>query len=165
MDEILESIPKLEGYNCFACGTENPIGLNLSFYRQGEYICSDISLEKDYEGWENMAHGGIVSTLLDEVMSWTVIYFRRILFVTRRMKIKYIRPVPLYRLLTVKGKMIEGDRRRLCKARGLIQDEDKNTLVTGEGTFAILSDKDLSLVPDNLRREMHNLFKRFDRID
>jgi len=156
VDEIIESIPKLEGYNCFACGTANPIGLNLSFYRQGEYI---------YEGWENMAHGGIVSTLLDEVMSWTVIYFRRIFFLTRRMKIKYIKPVPLYRLLTVKGKMIEGEKRRLCKARGLIQDEDKNTLVRAEATFAILSDKDLSLVPDKQRREMDNLFKRFSRME
>jgi len=165
MDEILESIPKLEGHNCFACGTENPIGLNLSFYRQGEYICSDISLEKDYEGWENMAHGGIVSTLLDEVMSWTVIYFRRIFFVTRRMKIKYIKPVPLYRILTVKGKMIEGENRRLCKAKGLIQDEEKNTLVRGEATFAILSGKDLSLVPDKVKREMDSLFERFNRID
>jgi acyl-coenzyme A thioesterase PaaI-like protein len=165
MDEVLESIPKLEGYNCFACGTENPIGLNLSFYRQGEYICSDISLEKHYEGWENMAHGGIVSTLLDEVMSWTVIYFRRIFFVTRRMKIKYIKPVPLYRLLTVKGKMIEGENRRLCKARGLIQDEEENTLVRGEATFAILSGKGLSLVPNQVKREMDNLFERFNRID
>lgn len=165
MDEIIESIPKLEGYNCFACGTANPIGLNLSFYRQGEYICSDIALEKNYGGWENMAHGGIVSTLLDEVMSWTVIYFRRIIFVTRRMKIKYIKPVPLYRLLTVKGKMIEGGNRRLCKASGLIQDEDKNTLVRAEATFAILSGKDLSLVPDKQRGEMDNLFKRFSRME
>jgi acyl-coenzyme A thioesterase PaaI-like protein len=165
VDEIIESIPKLEGYNCFACGTANPIGLNLSFYRQGEYICSDIALEKNYGGWENMAHGGIVSTLLDEVMSWTVIYFRRIIFVTRRMKIKYIKPVPLYRLLTVKGKMIEGGNRRLCKASGLIQDEDKNTLVRAEATFAILSGKDLSLVPDKQRREMDNLFKRFSRME
>ena len=165
MDEIIESIPKMEGHSCFACGTANPIGLNLSFYRQGEYVCSDITLEKNYEGWENMAHGGIVSTLLDEVTSWTVIYFRRIFFVTRRMKIKYIRPVPLHRLLTVKGKMIEGKNRRLCKARGLIQDEDNNILVKGEATFAILSDKDLSLVPDKLKREMVNLFKRFKCID
>ena len=165
MDEIIESIPKLEGYNCFACGTANPIGLNLSFYRQGEYICSDIALEKNYGGWENMAHGGIVSTLLDEVMSWTVIYFRRIFFLTRRMKIKYIKPVPLYRLLTVKGKMIEGGNRRLCKASGLIQDEDKNTLVRAEATFAILSGKDLSLVPDKQRGEMDNLFKRFSRME
>ncbi len=165
MDDIIESIPKLQGYNCFACGTANPIGLNLSFYRQGKYICSDITLEKNYEGWENMAHGGIVSTLLDEVMSWTVIYFRRIFFLTRRMKIKYIKPVPLYRLLTVRGKMIEGGNRRLCKASGLIQDEDKNTLVRAEATFAILSGKDLSLVPDKLKREMDNLFKRFSRME
>ena len=161
MDETIESIPKLKGHNCFACGTANPIGFNLSFYRQGEYVCSDITLEKNYEGWENMAHGGIVSTLLDEVMSWAVIYFRKIFFVTRSMKIKYIRPIPLYRLLTVKGKIIEGEKRRLCKARGLIQDEDKNILARGEATFAILQDKDLYMVPDNLKREMNNLFKRF----
>ncbi len=161
MDKTIKSIPKLEGYNCFACGTENPIGLKLSFYRQGEYVCSDITLGKNYEGWENMAHGGIVSTLLDEVMSWAVIYFKRIFFVTRRVKIKYIRPVPLYKLLTVKGKMIEGGNRRLCKAKGLIQDEDENILVRGEATFAILPDKDLNLVPDKLKREMNNFFKRF----
>ena len=161
MDEIIEGIPKLEGYNCFACGTANPIGLNLSFYRQGQYVCSDITLEKNYEGWENMAHGGIVSTLLDEVMSWAVIYFRRTFFVTRSMKIKYVRPVHLYRLLTVKATMIEGQNRYLCKARGLIQEEDKNILARAEASFAILSDKDLYLVPDSLKREMDNLFKRF----
>jgi len=161
MDKREESIPKLEGYNCFACGTVNPIGLNLSFYRQAEYICSDISLGKNYEGWENMAHGGIVSTLLDEVMSWSMIYFRRVFFVTRSMKIKYIKPVPLHKSLTVKAKMIEGESRRLCKAKGFIQDEDENILARGEASFAILTDKDLYLVPDKLKIEMENLFKRF----
>jgi acyl-coenzyme A thioesterase PaaI-like protein len=161
VDEITEGIPKLEGNNCFACGTTNPIGLNLNFYRQGEWVCSDITLEKNYEGWENMAHGGIVSTLLDEVMSWAVIYFRRIFFVTRSLKIKYIRPVPLYRLLTVKGKIIEGQNRRLCTARGLIQDEGKNILARGDATFAILSDKDLHLIPDKAKNQMDNLFNRF----
>ncbi len=161
MDEIIESIPKLQGYHCFACGTANPIGLNLSFYKEGEYVCSELTLGKNYEGWENMAHGGIVSTLLDEVMSWSMIYFRRIFFVTRSMKIKYISPVPLYRLLTVKGAIIEGEKKRLCKAKGLIYDEDKNILVKGEASFAILSDKDLYLVPEKLKRDMNNLFKRF----
>ena len=160
MDEIVDRIPKLEDNNCFACGTANPVGLNLSFYRQGDYVCSDITLERNYEGWENMAHGGIVSTLLDEVMSWAVLYFRRIFFVTRTIKIKYLRPVPLYRLLTVKARLIEGQNRRICKARGLIQDEDEHVLARGEATFAILSDKDLYLVPDTIKREMDNLFKR-----
>jgi len=161
MDKNIESIPKLQGYHCFACGTANPIGLNLSFYKKGEYVCSNITLGKNYEGWENMAHGGIVSTLLDEIMSWSMIYFKKIFFVTRSMKIKYKSPVPLHRLLTVKGTIIEGEKKRLCKAKGLICDEDKNTLVKAEATFAILSDKDLYLVPDKLKRDMNNLFKKF----
>jgi hypothetical protein len=77
VDEIIKNIPKLKGYNCFACGTTNPIGLNLTFYRRGEYVCSDIKLGRNYEGWENMAHGGIISTLLDEVMGWALIYFKK----------------------------------------------------------------------------------------
>ena len=161
MDKNIESIPKLQGYHCFACGTANPIGLNLSFYKKGEYVCSNITLGKNYEGWENMAHGGIVSTLLDEIMSWAMIYFKRIFFVTRSMKIKYKNPVPLHRLLTVKGTIIEGEKKRLCKAKGLICDEDKITLVKAEATFAILSDKDLYLVSDELKRDMNNLFKKF----
>ena len=160
MDEIIEGIPKLEDSNCFACGTANPIGLNLSFYRQGDWVCSDITLEKNYEGWENMAHGGIVSTLLDEVMAWAVIYFKKIFFVTRSLKIKYIRPVPLDKSLTVKGKVIEGQNRHLCRARGLIQDEGKNILARGDATFAILSDKDLHLVPHRVKSQMDNLFNR-----
>ncbi len=56
--------------------------------------------------------------------------------------------------------MIEGKNRRLCKARGLIQDEDENILARGEATFAILSDRDLYLVPDTIKRDMDNLFKR-----
>jgi acyl-coenzyme A thioesterase PaaI-like protein len=161
VDEIKERIPKLERNNCFACGSANPIGLNLSFYRQGDYVCSDIVLQKSYEGWENMAHGGIVSTLLDEVMSWAVMYFLRTFSVTRSMKVKYIRPIPIHRLLTVKGRLAEDQNRRLCKTRGVIQDEDKNILARGEATFAILSANDLHLVPDNEKRQMHDLFKRF----
>ena len=162
MDEITKNIPKLKGYNCFACGTTNPIGLNLTFYRRGEYVCSDVKLGKNYEGWENMAHGGIISTLLDEVMGWAVIYFKKVFFVTRGMNVKYIRPVPLHRLLTIKGKITEGENgRRSCEAMGTIQDEGGNILARGEAAFAILSEADLHMVPDKLKKEMKDLFRKF----
>jgi uncharacterized protein (TIGR00369 family) len=157
-------VPKLQGYNCFACGTANPIGLNLSFYRQGDYICSDITLGKNHEGWENMAHGGITSTLLDEIMSWAMIYFKRTFFVTRQMSIKYLKPVPLHTLLTAKG-MVERQKRRLCTARGFIQDGEQKLLARAEARFALLSDEDLHLVPDKLKAEMNGLFELFEGMD
>ena len=160
MNEVREPIPKLEGYNCFACGTANPIGLNLQFYVSGKYVCSDIAITRNYEGWENMAHGGIVSTLLDEVMSWAVIYFERIFFVTRSMRIKYLKPVPLETLLTVKAHILEEKRGRINQVRGFIHDQASKTLVRGEATFARLSDAELYLVPERLKKDMEDLFQR-----
>jgi hypothetical protein len=77
MGEERIPLPRLEGYDCFGCGTNNPIGLRMTFYRQGDAVCSDVVLKRDHVGWQNMAHGGIISTLLDEVMAWTVIYLNR----------------------------------------------------------------------------------------
>ncbi len=157
-----EYIPKLKGYNCFACGTENPIGLNLQFYKQEDYICSDITLEKNYEGWANMAHGGIISTLLDEIMSWALIYFKKTFPVTKSIKLKYIKPVPLQKTLTVKGTLLKTENNGVCRAKGVVKDENGNTLAIGDGQFVMLTDKDLYLVPEKLKQDMKDLFVEFN---
>lgn len=159
-DDIRAEIPKLQGHTCFACGTENPIGLNLRFYRLGEAVCTDITLGKNYEGWENMAHGGILSTLLDEVMSWTILYFKRIFFVTRKMEVKYIKPVLIGVPLQVKGELIKGGREGLITVRAEIRDENK-VLCKARGEFVELPMEKLSAVPEGLKRDMGELFSRF----
>ena len=59
-------------YNCFGCCPDNPIGLHLEFYEDGDYIVSTWHPEKNYQGWVNTMHGGILSTLIDEVCGWVV---------------------------------------------------------------------------------------------
>ena len=59
-------------YNCFACCPDNPIGLHLEFYEDGDYIVSTWHPEHNYQGWINTMHGGILSTLIDEVCGWVV---------------------------------------------------------------------------------------------
>ena len=53
-------------YNCFGCCPENPVGLHMEFYEDDEYIVSTWHPEKNYQGWVNTMHGGILSTLIDE---------------------------------------------------------------------------------------------------
>ncbi len=162
MGEEKIPIEKVEGYSCFACGTANPIGLNLKFYRLGEYVCSDVILGKYYAGWENMAHGGIVSTLLDEVMSWTIIYFLRDFFVTRRMQIKYIRPVPLGEEILVRGKIVEPGQRGV-RAQGEILDMSQKILARASADFAFVPKERLSTVSEELKRDMERLFERLGK--
>lgn len=155
------NIQKPQGHHCFACGTANPIGLNLRFYRLGDAVCSDITLGKNHEGWENVAHGGIVSTLLDEVMSWAIMYFKKTFLVTRKMEVKYIRPVLIGTPLVVKGEVIDDSEPPKIRARADIRNDEGNLLVRSIGEFVELPREKLSSVPDELKEEMLGLFKRF----
>ena len=56
-----------DGY-CFVCGPKNPIGLKLDFAFDGKTIRTEYVPPKEHQGYKNIVHGGIVSTLLDEVM-------------------------------------------------------------------------------------------------
>lgn len=156
-------LPKPQGHYCFACGTANPIGLRLEFYKADDTVCSDVILGREYEGWENMAHGGIVSTLLDEVMSWTLIYFKKAFFVTRKIQIKYVKPVLIGEPLCVKGRIIQ-EESRLVKARGEVVNSEGGLLARGEAEFVMVPEEKLSSVPEDVKRDMKELFKKMGQI-
>ena len=154
INEERKMINKPVGHNCFACGTANPIGLQLEFYRSGEQVCSDITLGRNYVGWENIAHGGIISTIHDEVMSWAVLYFKREFFLTRKMQVKYIKPVLVEIPLTIKGSIIDGSNKRKLKARSELFDGNGNLLSKGSGEFILIKKEELTSVPEGLKEEM-----------
>ncbi|HXK02028.1 MAG TPA: PaaI family thioesterase [Verrucomicrobiae bacterium] len=58
---------------CFACGQENPHGLQIRFRRQddGEFAAT-WTPSSAWEGFRGIVHGGVVSTVLDEAMSKAV---------------------------------------------------------------------------------------------
>jgi uncharacterized protein (TIGR00369 family) len=160
MREEKVRMPQLEGQTCFACGTANPIGLKLKFYRANDAICTDITLGKYYEGWANMAHGGIISTLLDETMSWTIIYLKRAFFVTRKMEIKYVKPVLVGKPLTVRGKLLDSPDELKIRAKAEIRDAEESILARSTGEFVVLRQDELPIVPEEMKQEMAALFER-----
>ncbi|MFC1824362.1 PaaI family thioesterase [Thermodesulfobacteriota bacterium] len=153
-EEERKILPKLRGGHCFGCGSSNPIGLDLDFYRDGQYVCADVILKKHHEGWQNMAHGGIVSTLLDEVMSWTVLCFKKAFFVTRKMEVKYIKPVLINGPLRVKGQIVEGIREPFIEAKSEIVDQQETVLARGHGRFVEVGREKLKGVSDGMKDEM-----------
>jgi uncharacterized protein (TIGR00369 family) len=63
MRHILE-----DDHYCFACGEHNPSGLHLKFSCHNEKVVSEFTPEKVHQGYKDIVHGGIISTLLDEAM-------------------------------------------------------------------------------------------------
>lgn len=155
-------IDKPQGHGCFACGTANPIGLNLHFYRAGDAVCSDVTLGRYHEGWENMAHGGIISALLDEVMSWAILYFKKTFAVTRKMEVKYVKPVLIGTPLTVAGRLLDGYEILKIRTQGEIRDQEGRLLVRSNAEFVALSKEELTAVPDQMKQQMLALFEKFE---
>ncbi|MBW1787432.1 MAG: PaaI family thioesterase [Deltaproteobacteria bacterium] len=156
-------LPKLEGHGCFACGTANPIGLNLQFYLNGDTVCTDVSLDARYAGWDRVAHGGIISTLLDEAMSWAIMHRKKVFLVTRSMKIKYVRPVLVGMPLIVSGMLVDDSNPPKIQAKAEIRDRDRHLYVRGTAEFVEQSEKDFTLIPEGVRKEMLALFLKFDQ--
>ena len=53
----------MEGYNCIGCSPDNPFGLHLCFYEDGDDIVTTWKPSPLYQGWLNTLHGGIQALL------------------------------------------------------------------------------------------------------
>jgi len=79
--------------HCFGCSPTNPAGLQMKFYTDEKSIFSWVKVPDHLRGWNNLVHGGVISTILDEVMGWTAIHLLKLIVLTKTMTIDYIRPV------------------------------------------------------------------------
>jgi acyl-coenzyme A thioesterase PaaI-like protein len=107
-------------HNCFACGTLNTNGMGLVLHVEPDRSWADLVLEARFQGWDGIAHGGILCTILDEVMAWSLAGTDD-WGVTARMSVDFRRPVPLETSLRAEG-WIEDRRRRIIHTSGRIVD-------------------------------------------
>jgi len=59
---------------CFVCGRDNPRGLKIKvdYFPEDMATETELALPKEYQGWADVIHGGLLSTLLDEMMAQAV---------------------------------------------------------------------------------------------
>jgi len=80
-------------YQCFGCSPNNPIGLHLEFWENGEEVIAKWMPRKSLQGFRDVLHGGIQATLLDELASWVVQTRCKTVGVTSSIEVTYRRPV------------------------------------------------------------------------
>ena len=93
MKKILNPWEGMPGYNCIGCSPDNPFGLHLHFFEDGDDIVSKWKPSGNYQGWFNTLHGGIQALLLDEVCGWVITRKLQTAGVTSKMETRYKRPV------------------------------------------------------------------------
>jgi uncharacterized protein (TIGR00369 family) len=89
---------------CFVCGGANAHGMQLTFEQDdaAQRIRGKFRLGAQYQGATGYLHGGMIATLLDEVMA-KVSRFAHEHAVTAGLTVEYRKPVPVGDELIVEG--------------------------------------------------------------
>jgi acyl-coenzyme A thioesterase PaaI-like protein len=132
-------IANIPDQTCFGCGSANAIGLQMQFTADDEKIYSHVTVPVSMAGWDTTVHGGILSTILDEMMGWSVIYLLGKVGVTKSMTVEFLKPVKTEQPLTAIGFIQEVVSDRLIMVTGEIYNQDAVLSARSIGTFAAMT--------------------------
>jgi uncharacterized protein (TIGR00369 family) len=105
LNEMLEPIPNRFNGSCFGCGAKNSVGLQMTFKAGSETVVSEVNVPKHLCGWNNLVHGGVLTTIVDEIMSWAAIHFLQKLVVTKNLNITFLKPIIVGESVKAVGKI------------------------------------------------------------
>lgn len=127
----MREIAKYAG--CFVCGDQNEIGLKAVFTFDGSTARTTVTARRMFEGYKDIYHGGILATLLDEVMIKAILA-EDILAVTAEMTVKFKAPVPIGEELTFTGRIVNR-KRRLLQTEGAVVGKSGVVYATASGKY------------------------------
>jgi acyl-coenzyme A thioesterase PaaI-like protein len=119
---------------CFGCGRENPIGLQALYYQDDEKVYCTYTPRDEYQGYPGVVHGGILCTILDEVLFRTALIDGDPWMVTARMEVRFKAPVLTEKPLTATAEVTKR-KTRVLEAKGEIRLEDGTLAVEANATF------------------------------
>ena len=119
--------------NCFVCGDENEHGLQAKFYFDGEKAVSELDALDRFEGYKGVYHGGIISTMLDEVMIKAILA-QGIFAVTAEMTVRYHKSIETGARLRFVGRVTES-RGRMYLTEGEVRSGDGVLYASAVGKY------------------------------
>ena len=150
MKKIINPWRNHEGYNCFGCSPDNPIGLHLEFYEDGDYIVSTWHPQHNYQGWVDTMHGGILSTLIDEVCGWVVTRKLQTSGYTVQLNVKFRKAVPTTEPeLTIRAK-VSKQVRNLAYISAEITNSKGELCNEGEAIYFLMNEENTCPMLDTL---------------
>ena len=97
---------------CFGCGPDAEAGLHLLVRLEGEQVVADYAFAPRHSGAPGIAHGGMVSALVDDLLGYTL-YVVRAPGVTRRLEVDFLKPVLIGTTYAVRGRVDRRDGRKV----------------------------------------------------
>jgi len=137
----MANLPKIsadENYSmCFGCGSDNHIGLKLSFKWDGKTARAEFTPPQLYQGWPDIVHGGILMSILDEAMAYAA-RFEGMACITAKIQVRLKRPAVIGEPLIITASVTKKNR-RLVETKADISLADGALVAEGTATQFVVN--------------------------
>jgi acyl-coenzyme A thioesterase PaaI-like protein len=118
---------------CFVCGDKNKKGLKVAFFYENGKAKAEYTPSREFEGYKDILHGGILSSLLDEVMIQSIIALGILTF-TIQIEVKFKTPAKIGEKIFLEGQIIE-DKGRIILTEGRAFKNDGTIIALAKGKY------------------------------
>lgn len=121
--------------SCFVCGESNAIGMNLRFETDGRIVQTRFTPRPEHVGFKKVVHGGIIATLLDEIMVWACAVQTKRFAYCAELTARFLNPLRPGEETVATGELIANRREKIFEAKAEIKDSAGRLLATATGKY------------------------------
>ena len=128
--------PGRRANHCFVCGPDNPLGLRVKF-RLDEGVCrAEFTPGDDHRGYDTLTHGGILFSLLDDVMAnWLWLQGEQAF--TARADVRYRAHLPIGTPVRLEGRCTRRKGRLAVMEGRVIRQDTDEVVAESTGSFML----------------------------
>jgi uncharacterized protein (TIGR00369 family) len=131
-------------HSCFVCGESNAIGLKLRFTTDGHAVHTRFRLRDTHIGFRGVVHGGILATVLDEIMVWACAVPTGQFAFCAELTVRFLNPVRPDDEIFATGELLANRKNRIFEAKGILANDSGRAYAEAMGKFLPIPKSDLT---------------------
>src|SRR5690349_3665040 len=122
-------------HSCFVCGESNPLGLKLRFHTDGRVVTTRFTPRAEHIGFKGTVHGGLVATVLDEIMVWAcAVQTKRFAF-SAELNVRYLHSLQPHEEVSVTAELVTNRKGKLFEPKAEMRNKDGLLLASATGKY------------------------------
>ena len=143
---------------CFVCGEANAGGLKLRFQTDGKIVQARFTPRPEHVGFRDTVHGGLITTVLDEIMVWACAVATRRFAWAAELNVRFQAPLhPGEESLAI-AELVSNRRDKIYEAKGELRNAAGEVVATSTGKYLPIKDADIKVMLADLVGDTSALF-------
>jgi uncharacterized protein (TIGR00369 family) len=130
--------------SCFVCGESNPAGLKLRFETDGRIVRTRFRPRTGHIGFKGIVHGGIIATLLDEIMVWACAARAKRFAFCAELNVRFSSPLRPGEEVVATAELANNRRDRILEAKAELKNQSGKVVASAGGKYLPIQKADLT---------------------